>query len=127
MSSVNHECLHNSAEWSHIKVEPGSQLDTMARLSPAARVRYVDALLKELDDAIASCTISHASTSADDAYEQIHALKNAVIPTGCQALLAACHQLQTSACETACRGDLEAGFIGIARNTRRLILAYRYI
>ena len=108
-----------------LKVGIASPLDTMARLNPVACVRYVDALLTELDDTMTHGAMGDASAPWVDAYRQIHALKNAVAATGCPVLIEACGSLQAGAAEGMDRSAVRSAFLDIARATRRLILTYR--
>ncbi|MGH8156628.1 MAG: hypothetical protein ACREPQ_00780 [Rhodanobacter sp.] len=106
-------------------ITPGSQLDTLARLNPGACNQYAQVLLKDLDRAMVKCPLGEPSTSLAERFEQIHALKNVVIPTGSTSLLAACATLQTYATRAVRPEDLQGGFNAIAQATRRLIVAYQ--
>ena len=108
-----------------LAVLPDSQLDTLAHLNPAACVLFADALLQELEGAMATCTIDTPSTSFADRFEQIHALKNMVSPTGCRPLLAACSTLQYHAASETHQAKLRAAFNEIAQATQQLIATYR--
>lgn len=106
-------------------VAPDSQLGTMASMNPATCLRYVEALLRELDAVDANCTIGAAATSLDDVHRQIHALKNVVIATGCRPLLARCRALTANVTAAMDRSTVAAAFKDIEHETRGLIVAYR--
>ncbi|ODT95117.1 MAG: hypothetical protein BGO50_01860 [Rhodanobacter sp. 67-28] len=109
----------------NLAVLPDSQLDTLANLNRAAGIQYADSLVKELEQAIVRCTIDDAMTPVAAGFEQIHALKNMVIPTGSEALLDACAKLKASAGSMAHGAELRATFTAIAQAAQRVIEAYR--
>jgi len=109
----------------NLDVELDSPLATMAQLNRAACIRYADALLSELEGVLATCTNDDATASSVAMFEQIHALKNLVIPTGCQRLLAACTDLHASAAWSRHRVEVNADFMELAQATRDLISAFR--
>lgn len=108
-----------------LAVAPDSQLDTLAGLNPSACVRFADALLYELDAAMAACSLATSATSIDEQHRQIHALKNMVCATGCQELLDACAALRDHAGDAAQSATSAAAFHAIAQATRHLVATYR--
>lgn len=109
----------------NLAILPDSQLDTLAHLNPAAGIQYADSLVKELEQAIARCTIDDAMASVAAGFEQIHTLKNMVIPTGSEALLDACAKLKASAGSMVHGAELRASYTAIAQAAQRVIVAYR--
>jgi len=108
-----------------LAVLPNSQLDTLAHLNPVACVQFADVLLRELKGAMATCTIDAPTTSLANSFEQIHALKNMVSPTGCAPLLAACAALQSRSANKTHREELRSEFNEIVQATQSLITTYR--
>lgn len=105
-----------------LAIQPDCQLKAVTEISPAAGIRYARALHQELKAAMARCTIDDPATSPMDRFEQIHALKNTVSATGCQALLAACTALQIDAAgRQPSGGELKRTFHAIARAACTLI------
>lgn len=108
-----------------IKIEPGSQLATMAGYGGVQYESYRAALLKDLVDATAACALALATASYAEAYEQIHALKNATSPTGCLILRMACDGLTADLAAGKLRAELVDQVHAIATETRKLILSFR--
>lgn len=109
----------------HLAVEQGSQLAIMAEVNRAAGMRYADALLSELEGLLAACTKGDVAASPVAAFEHIHALKNAVIPTGCEQILSACTDLHIRAAWSREQVEFKADFTAIAQATQDLIRAFR--
>ncbi len=109
----------------NLAVEVGSQLAIMAQVNRVACIRYANALLAELEGALIAGTKDAVTGSPVAAFEQIHALKNLVIPTGSQPLLSACTALHARAAWSRHRVEVAADFTAIAEATLNLVRAFR--
>ena len=113
------------ASYGQPQVEPGSTLDTIAALNPSTALAYADAVACEIKQAIAACTIIDPATTTVQILEQIHSLKNAIVPTGSGKLLKDCEQLRIDASRNAPRSALTQGFKAVASAATLLVRSYR--
>ncbi|MEY2152314.1 Hpt domain-containing protein [Rhodanobacter sp. 115] len=114
-----------SLDGAALAVSADSQLGTLAHLNPSACIQFANALLKDLDGALAACTLGNSATSIAARFEQIHTLKNMVISTGCKPLADACAALQSLCLATGDPARARETFDAIAQAAQRLIANYR--
>lgn len=103
------------------QVEPGSTLDAMAALNPASVASYTDAVLGEIGRCIERCSIAAPGADESEILEQIHALKNALAPTGSPELLKACEQLRKDTCHGVDRVMIERRYKAVANAAAKLV------
>lgn len=107
------------------KIDPGSSLATLARINPAAATNYADAILQELDEIVKHCTVADPTTSAEELFAQVHALKNAVAPTGDHALIGACTGLLGPLMQGERRAEMATQFRLVAAAAAIAVADYR--
>lgn len=110
---------------SGLSIGDTSQLVTLAQINPQACARYAQQLVDDLNRSLASCRLGDSGLSLEQRYEQIHSLKNLVIPTGSPPLLDACAGLQRRAMGGAHDPTLRSTFEQIAKQARDLVEAFR--
>ncbi|WAT14856.1 hypothetical protein [Xanthomonas fragariae] len=96
-------------------------LDVMATLNPIRMTDYVKAVLGDIDRCAAGCTIAAPGTDQAEILDQIHTLKNALVPLGSQELLKACERLRSDTCHGVDRVLIERRYQAVAHAAARLV------
>ncbi|MBV6800004.1 hypothetical protein [Xanthomonas euvesicatoria] len=107
------------------KIDPGSNLATLARINPLAAANYADAILQELDEIVKHCTVADPTTSGEELFAQVHALKNAVAPIGDHALIVACTGLLGPLMQGERRAEMATQFRLVAAAAATAVADYR--
>ncbi|KAB7772549.1 hypothetical protein CKY51_00075 [Xanthomonas maliensis] len=96
------------------RVEPGSMLDLVTTLDPNGSADYLDALRREIDRCMQECTIAVPAADQTTMVNQIHTLKNTLVPFGSQELLRACEQLRSDVLQGVDRDIIARRFQAVA-------------
>jgi len=107
------------------RVQPGSMLDLMLSLNSDRVPEYVAAVLGEIERCIGTCTIQVPDTSEESILDQIHALKNALAPSGAAQLLQACEQLRSDVCHGVDRIVVARRYQAVANAAFKLVTGFR--
>ncbi|MBO9879567.1 hypothetical protein [Xanthomonas sp. D-99] len=107
------------------KIDPASNLATLARINPGAAANYAAAILHELDEIVKRSTVGDPTTSAEELYAQVHALKNAVAPTGDHVLINACASLLGPLMQAERRTEMATQFRFVASAAAMAVADYR--
>ncbi|CTP83212.1 hypothetical protein [Xanthomonas graminis] len=107
------------------RVQPGSMLDLMLSLNSDRVPDYVAAVLGEIERCIGTCTIQVPDTSEESILDQIHALKNALAPSGAAQLLQACERLRSDVCHGVDRIVVARRYQAVANAALKLVKGFR--
>lgn len=103
------------------EVASGSMLDVMATLNPSRLADYVKAVLDDIDRCAAGCAIAGLGMDQAEMLDQIHTLKNALVPLGSQELLKACERLRSDTCRGVNHVLIERRYQAVAHAAVRLV------
>lgn len=106
-------------------VDCASNLVTIAKINPAIALDYAAAVLEELADVVDHCNVADPAVLPEQVYVQVHALKNAVLPTGDRTLIDACTDLMSAASQPGLRSQLATKFLAIAATATSAVTTYR--
>lgn len=115
----------NDASHAQPRVQPGSMLDLMLSLNSDSVPDYVAAVLGEIERCIGTCTIQVPDTSEESILDQIHALKNALAPSGAAQLLQACERLRSDVCHGVDRIVVARRYQAVANAALKLVTGFR--
>lgn len=107
------------------RVEPGSILDTIAKLDSSKALAYVDMLLMQMQQCIDAADRLGTTTAIHDIHERIHTLKNTLSSTGSVELLKACDQLGRDADNHASMPGLQQRYRAVAKAGLTLVKQFR--
>lgn len=107
------------------RVEPGSILDTIAKLNSSKALAYIDMLLMQMQQCIDAADQLGPATAIADIHEHIHTLKNTLSSTGSAELLMACDQLGRDAHNPASMVTLQQRYSAVARAGLKLVKHFR--
>jgi hypothetical protein len=107
------------------RIEGSSNLAALARINPCAANDYAGAILRELKELAVRCSVADPLTSAEDVFAQVHALKNAVSPTGDRKLIEACAEISANAALLDRRREIAVAFLAIIEATISAVMDYR--
>jgi hypothetical protein len=107
------------------RVEPGSILDTIAKLDSSKALAYIDMLLMQMQQCIDAADELGPTTAIQDIHERIHALKNTLSSTGSVELLGACDQLGRDANDEAGKAELQQRYRAVAKAGLKLVKHFR--
>ncbi|CTP93093.1 hypothetical protein [Xanthomonas graminis] len=120
LAALNDETSHAQP-----RVQPGSMLDLMLSINSDSVPNYVAAVLGEIERCIGTCTIQVPDTSEENILDQIHALKNALAPSGAAQLLQACERLRSEVCHGADRIVVARRYQAVANAALKLVKGFR--
>lgn len=107
------------------RVEPGSILDTIAKLDSSKALAYIDMLLMQMQQCIDAADRFRATPAIHDIHEHIHTLKNTLSSTGSVELLRACDQLGRDADSDASMAGLQQRYSAVAKAGLKLVKQFR--
>jgi len=107
------------------KVEQGSTLAVVVKLSPDDAATYIASVEAEIRGCIDHCGLGDSSVSSAAIHEQIHRLKNALAPTGSPELLSACERLHVDAAFDAERSRLAQSYIAVANAALKAVIHFK--
>lgn len=107
------------------RVEQGSTLAVVVKLSPDDAAMYVASVEAEIRGCIDQCVLGDSSVPSAVIHEQVHRLKNALAPTGSPELLSACERLRIDAAFDAERSHLAQSYIAVANAALKAVTHFK--
>lgn len=107
------------------KVEPGSMLAFIVKMSPASAEPYIDSVTAEIRRCLSECHFSDAELTREAMLEHLHALKNSLAATGSTQLLSEYEKLHADVSIDGDRAAIQRRYVSIGESAINLITNFK--